>query len=305
MKYTIEGFSQEYATTLKKTVPAKDGKEKLIKIDCTDLVILRWFVDFYPNMKKMNIDGKEYVWLAHNKMLTDLPLLDISKRACIERMQKLVEFGILEYKLIKEGGTFSLYTFGENYMNLVQSNDTGVCSNGVGVYGQPTQGGIRSTDTRGDGQPDNKDNSISDTSIKKDSSIEDKDTPQAGEPPSPKAVPIDYDLFKDIYNKFCSSLPQVKLLSDKRKKAIRDFLKQLEFRDFEMACKKANENNFLTGSNDRGWKADFDFIIKVDKALNIIEGKYDNEGTGGSNNGSSNSGSNAEAERPSWSGNWF
>ena len=43
MKYTIEGFSQEYACSLRKEV---DGKT--IKLDCTDLVILRWFVDFYP-----------------------------------------------------------------------------------------------------------------------------------------------------------------------------------------------------------------------------------------------------------------
>lgn len=121
MKHTIEGFSQEYAATLKKKVKIKqrgEEKEKEIKIDCTDLVILRWFVDFFPNMKKMIIDGKEYAWLTHKKMLNDLPLLDISKRACIDRMQKLVEFGILEYKLIKDGGTFSLYSFGKNYINL-------------------------------------------------------------------------------------------------------------------------------------------------------------------------------------------
>ena len=43
MRYTIEGFSQEYACSLRKEV---DGKT--IKLDCTDLVILRWFVDFYP-----------------------------------------------------------------------------------------------------------------------------------------------------------------------------------------------------------------------------------------------------------------
>ncbi len=164
MKYTIEGFSQEYATSLKKNVGTKSGT-KVIKVDCTDLVILRWFVDFYPNMRKMTVDGKEYAWLAHSKMLVDLPLLDISKRACIERMQKLVEFGILEYKLIKEGGTFSLYTFGKNYINLVRSDDTGVCSNDIGVYGQPTQGGIQSTDIGVCGQTANKDNSISDTSI--------------------------------------------------------------------------------------------------------------------------------------------
>ena len=103
--------------------------------------------------------------------------------------------------------------------------------------------------------------------------------PQAEQPPSPKSETVDYELFKDIYNKFCSSLPQIRMLSDKRKKAIRAFLKQLEFRDFEKACKKANESNFLTGRNDRGWKADFDFIIKVDKALSIIEGKYDSKKT--------------------------
>lgn len=157
MKYTIEGFSQEYAMTLKKAVPVKD-KQKTIQIDCTDLVILRWFVDFYPNMKKMTIDGKQYAWLTHKKLLADLPLLDITKRACIERMQKLVEFEILEYKLIKDGGTFSLYTFGKNYINLVRSNDTGdVQSNDTG--------GIRSTDIGGCVQPNNKDSSISYPSI--------------------------------------------------------------------------------------------------------------------------------------------
>ena len=157
MKYTIEGFCQEYALTLKKTVPTKGG-EKKIKIDCTDLVILRWLVDFYPNMKKMTIDGKEYVWLSHKKIMEDLPLLDIAKRACIERMQKLVEFEILEYKLVKDGGTFSLYCFGKNYINLVRSTDTGgTQSNNIG--------GIRSNDIGVCGQPANKNNSIIDSSI--------------------------------------------------------------------------------------------------------------------------------------------
>ena len=158
MKYTIEGFCQEYALTLKKTVQTKGG-EKRIKIDCTDLVILRWLVDFYPSMKKMHVDGREYVWLTHKKLLEDLPLLDITKRACIERMQKLVEFGILDYRLLKEGGTFSLYAFGENYINLVQSTDTG------GVQSTVTEG-MLSTDTGGGGQPHNKDNSIINPSIK-------------------------------------------------------------------------------------------------------------------------------------------
>jgi uncharacterized phage protein (TIGR02220 family) len=174
MKSTIAGFNQEFALTLKKTVEGKNGAEKTIKIDCTDLTILRWLVDFWPSMKKMNVDGKEYAWLTHKKLQEDIPLLDISKRACVERMQKLVEFKILDYKFLKQGGTFSLYAFGENYINLVRSTEypaygqpdtpctfdqtPGAGSTIHPVYGQP--------DTPVCGQPDNKDISIIDKSIK-------------------------------------------------------------------------------------------------------------------------------------------
>ena len=73
MKATIAGFNQEYALTLKKEVPYKKSGHKTIQIDCTDLVILRWLVDFYPSMKKMYVDGKEYVWLTHKKLMEDIP----------------------------------------------------------------------------------------------------------------------------------------------------------------------------------------------------------------------------------------
>lgn len=164
MKNTIAGFNQEYALTLKKQVPTKTG-EKTIKIDCTDLTILRWLVDFYPSMKKKIVDDREYVWLTHKKLMDDLPLLDITKRSCIDRMQKLVEFGILDYKLLKQGGTFSLYAFGENYMNLVQSTNTGVCSQPTQGEASDQPGGMQSTNTRVCSQPDNKDNSVIDTSF--------------------------------------------------------------------------------------------------------------------------------------------
>ena len=124
MKQTIEGFNQEYALTLKKTVATSKG-EKTIKIDCTDLVILRWFADSYPNMCKTTIDGREYVMVTHSKLVEDLPMIDISKRAFIDRMQKLVEFGILDYQLVKKGGTFSFYAFGKNYEPLCGQRTAG------------------------------------------------------------------------------------------------------------------------------------------------------------------------------------
>ena len=149
MKYTIEGFSQEYALQFKKNVIRKN-KQIEIKLDCTDLVVLRWFVDFYPKMKKIIVDGKEYAWLTHKKLLEDLPLIDISKDGFISRMQKLVEFEILDYVFLKENGSFSLYTFGKNYGGMVSTTQGVPVQTGTGVWGQTST----------------KDNTIIDSSIK-------------------------------------------------------------------------------------------------------------------------------------------
>ena len=183
LKYTIEGFNQEYAITLRKEVEI-NGKKVLKKIDCTDLVILRWFVDFYPNMKKINVDDREYAWLTHGKLLEDIPIIDINKRSFIERMKKLVEFGILDYKLIKKGGTFSVYTFGENYKYMIsserssqegmQSNDIGMQSNVIG-YAIERHRGMQSNSIGVCSQTHNKDISIKDTSIKDKSIKNNKD----------------------------------------------------------------------------------------------------------------------------------
>ena len=172
MRYTIEGFSQEYAMTLKKTVTTDKG-EKTVKIDCTDLVVLRWFTDFYPNMRKTIINGREYVMVAHSKLVEDLPMIDISKRAFIERMQKLVDFGILDYQLVKKGGTFSFYAFGENYIHLVDSSSN---VHGVDVQTYTGSTSERSTVVRSnvhgvDVQTYNKNSSIKNSSIE-DSSID-------------------------------------------------------------------------------------------------------------------------------------
>ena len=78
----------------------------------------------------------------------------------------------------------------------------------------------------------------------------------------------------EIYNLYCTNLSQVQKLTDKRKKAIDNFLKEFSVEQFEEICKKANSSEFLVGKNDRKWKADFDFLMRTDKATNVLEGKY-------------------------------
>ena len=78
----------------------------------------------------------------------------------------------------------------------------------------------------------------------------------------------------EIYNTYCTNLPQVQKLTEKRNKAIDNFIKEFSIDQFENICKIANISEFLTGQNERNWKADFDFIMRTDKATAILEGKY-------------------------------
>ena len=97
MKHTIAGFSQKYALTLKKKIYViKNGKEiqKEIKIDCTDLVLLRWLIFTYGvgNPIKINFE----------LLINELPILDISKQACKDRIKKMCEFNLIEPTLTPE-----------------------------------------------------------------------------------------------------------------------------------------------------------------------------------------------------------
>lgn len=75
-------------------------------------------------------------------------------------------------------------------------------------------------------------------------------------------------------------MPQVQKLTDKRNKAIDNFIKEFTNKQFEQICEIANTSDFLIGENDKGWKADFDFIMRIDKATNILEGKYSSKKSG-------------------------
>lgn len=109
MKYTVEGFNQETAIEL--------------GLDVDDLIILRWFVDFSNNMKQKVIEETTYYWVTYEKLLNDLPILNVKKRALQYKLDKLIRAKILIHKNIKEDGNFSYYGFGENYSNLIADTE--------------------------------------------------------------------------------------------------------------------------------------------------------------------------------------
>lgn len=85
------------------------------------------------------------------------------------------------------------------------------------------------------------------------------------------------DLVIDYWNEF-ENLEKVKSKTPERKAKIKaaskkhDFLKTLE--GFKAFFETVNSTPFLIGQNDRGWKANFDWVLKPANAVKIHEGNY-------------------------------
>nr|DAU90278.1 MAG TPA: hypothetical protein [Bacteriophage sp.] len=125
MKLFVNGFSQEAVLSMVDTVKDSHGKDKTIRIDCTDLEILRWLVDFYPKMAKIKDGAHEYAFFTYKKVLEDLPILNISKHALADRFRKMEHFGILRLKCDKnKDGTFTYVGLGDAYISLISTDKT-------------------------------------------------------------------------------------------------------------------------------------------------------------------------------------
>lgn len=85
-----------------------------------------------------------------------------------------------------------------------------------------------------------------------------------------------FDKIKDLYLEHCQDLQKILELSDKRKTHIRQrWQKYKALSVFEELFKKAGRSRFLTGDNEKNWKANFDWLINENNMIKVLEGTYD------------------------------
>ncbi len=84
------------------------------------------------------------------------------------------------------------------------------------------------------------------------------------------------DEFIDYFSKVCPSLPQIKAMTDKRKKAINSIIKQYGTDKLVEVLKKTEASDFLSGRNGKWCSCNIDWIIKSSNFIKILEGNYDN-----------------------------
>lgn len=82
----------------------------------------------------------------------------------------------------------------------------------------------------------------------------------------------------DLYHKICISYPKVKVVSDKRKKEILARLDTYSLEDMGAVFTNAESSSFMKGKNDRGWSANFDWMMNENNIVKILEGNYADKG---------------------------
>ena len=76
-----------------------------------------------------------------------------------------------------------------------------------------------------------------------------------------------------LYHSLCPSFPSLRAVSDARKKKIRVLLGKYTVEDFQKVFENAEASSFLKGENG-SWKASFDWMLKEDKFVAILEDNY-------------------------------
>ena len=77
----------------------------------------------------------------------------------------------------------------------------------------------------------------------------------------------------ELYHKTCVSFPSIRSVSAARRKAVMSLLNTYTIEDFKTVFTNTEGSSFLKGA-DGGWKASFDWLIKENNFLKVLEGNY-------------------------------
>lgn len=93
-----------------------------------------------------------------------------------------------------------------------------------------------------------------------------------------KELDLVYKTISDLYNSICVSLPKIKSITLKRQEAITKLINSgYTLEDLKTIFENAEQSSFLRGENKNNWNATFDWLIKEENAVKVIEGNYEDK----------------------------
>lgn len=89
-------------------------------------------------------------------------------------------------------------------------------------------------------------------------------------------IDIDYGFIVNLYHDLCPKMSKVIALNEKRRGYINARHTEYGLDKICEVLRKAGESDFLNGKNDRVFKADFEWLMRPENFLKVLEGRYDN-----------------------------
>lgn len=86
-----------------------------------------------------------------------------------------------------------------------------------------------------------------------------------------------YQEVVDLWNETVKDLAKVTRLSDGRKKVIKTRLKDGGIEQMRIVFNKVQESDYLNGRTGNSWQATFDWVLKAENWVKVIDGNYDNK----------------------------
>lgn len=93
---------------------------------------------------------------------------------------------------------------------------------------------------------------------------------------------VDYSKLLEFFNQTISEsgsvIKEIRQLTERRKLAIQARARENGKESLMEVIKQAAKSDFLNGRNDRGWVADFDWLMRPNNFVKVLEGNYNNNG---------------------------
>ena len=89
-------------------------------------------------------------------------------------------------------------------------------------------------------------------------------------------VPCPFEAIVRLYNLHCTNLPKIRQINDTRREIMQK--RWNEYRQdlvvFEKLFENTRKTPYLHGQNNRGWRADFDWLLQEPNMTRVLEGIY-------------------------------
>lgn len=222
--------------------------------------------------KEEIIENKAYYFVSRNLILNELPMFFEKSDTVYRNLKVLQEKGLIEY--IKQGkkDLIKITSKGKTWNEFKENNSEKNPNSEQNLEKNPSKFGKKSEKQENNSEKNPTNNNTiynyNNTNILNNNIHVKNEFSQSCEKIKNQWIKIAYEF--DLSGK------QLKI-TDKRKRAINNLLKEYSLEEMLQAMGKIRTSNFLQGNNKTGWQISFDWFTNKSNFLKVLEGNYDDK----------------------------